>query len=54
MFWEIWSKALGEKAFEDKKKADRVAIIRTFWVILQVVTCIFIIIGNGKMLGLWL
>ena len=54
MFWEIWSKALGDKAFSDKKKADRVAIVRTVWVILQVVTCLFIITGNGKVLGLWL
>ena len=27
--WEIWCKALGQKAFEDDKRADKVAIVRT-------------------------
>ena len=25
-FWKIWCKALGQKAFEDDKRADKVAI----------------------------
>jgi hypothetical protein len=51
--WEYWCKAIGTKAYEDSKKADRVAIIRTIWVLLNIVTCLFIIVGNGHNLGLW-
>jgi hypothetical protein len=51
--WEYWCKAIGTKAYEDNKKADRVAIIRTCWVVINVVTCLFIIVGNGRNLGLW-
>jgi hypothetical protein len=51
--WEYWCKAIGTKAYEDNKKADRVAIIRTIWVLINVVTCLFIIVGNGRNLGLW-
>ena len=31
----------------------KVAIIRTFWVLLHITTCLFIIIGNGRTLGFW-
>jgi hypothetical protein len=51
--WEYWCKAIGQKAYEQKNKADRVAIIRTVWVLLHIVTCLFIIIGNGRTLHLW-
>lgn len=51
--WKYWCKALGAKAYEDKNRADRVAIIRTMWILLHVVTCIFIIIANGRTLKLW-
>ena len=34
----------------DVKKA---LIARTFWIVLHVVTCVFIIAGNAKMLGMW-
>jgi len=51
--WEYWCKAIGTKAYEDNKKADRVAIIRTVWVVINVVTCLFIIVGNGRNLGFW-
>jgi hypothetical protein len=51
--WEYWCKAIGSKAYEDNKKADKVAIIRTIWVLINVVTCVFIIVGNGRNLGLW-
>lgn len=43
--WEYWCKAIGSKAYNDNKKADLVAIIRTFWVLLHVFTCIFIILN---------
>jgi hypothetical protein len=42
-WWKVWCCALGQKAFEDSKKADKVAGIRTFWVLLNAVTCIAII-----------
>ncbi len=51
--WKYWCKAIGAKEFDDSKKADRVAIIRTFWVLLHIITCLFIIIGNGRNIGLW-
>ena len=51
--WKYWCKAIGTKAFDNKQKADKVAIIRTIWVILHIITCFFIIIGNGKVIGLW-
>ena len=51
--WKYWCKAIGTKAYDDDKKADRVAIIRTLWVLLHIVTCLFIIVGNGRNLGIW-
>jgi len=44
--WGYWCKAIGSKAYEDDKKADSVAIIRTIWVLLHIVTC-FAIIANA-------
>lgn len=38
--------SLGEKASEDNKDADRVAIIRTVVVLVNFITCFFIIAGN--------
>jgi hypothetical protein len=26
---------------------------RTFWIVLHILTCGFIIVGNGRMLNLW-
>lgn len=43
--WEMWCKAIGAKAYEDKHKADRVAIIRTMWVVLHILTCLAIILN---------
>ena len=43
--WKYWCKAIGSKAFDEDKKSDKVAIIRTVWVILHMVTC-FAIIAN--------
>ena len=44
--WDIWCKAIGSKAYRDNKKSDKVAIIRTIWVILHVVTCIAIMLNT--------
>jgi hypothetical protein len=43
--WRMWAKALGEKASEDNKEADRVAFIRTAIVLCYVITNIFIVAG---------
>ena len=42
-WWRLWCNALGEKAFKDNAEADKVAWIRTFWVTLNIITCISII-----------
>lgn len=41
--WRLWAKALGEKASADNKEADKVAIIRTLFVVLTLVTELHII-----------
>lgn len=43
--WKTWAKALGPKASNEKKDADRVAIIRTCFVVLTIITEIHIIIN---------
>lgn len=53
ILWRYWCKAIGNKAFADDKDADIVATLRTIWVILHIATCLFIIIGNGRVLELW-
>ena len=49
--WEIWCKSIGEKAFLDNRKADKVAILRTIWVLFQAITCCFIIASGMVNLG---
>ena len=51
--WRIWAKSLGEKVGETDAQADTVALIRTFWWIVHIVTCFMIIIHNATKLG-WL
>ena len=44
--WELWCKAIGEKAYEeDNNLSDRVAIIRSGWVLLHILTCLAIILN---------
>ena len=31
----------------------RALLLRTFWIVLHVITCIMIILGNAKTLGWW-
>ena len=52
-WWRIWAKSLGEKIGETDRQANAVAGIRTFWWIIHIVTCFFIIANNGHNLGLW-
>ncbi len=51
--WDFWCKAIGTKAYDDDDRADVVALIRTTWVLLHVTTCSMIIVGNGRLLGIW-
>lgn len=41
--WRLWAKAIGEKASNDNKEADRVALIRTSIILIYVITNGFII-----------
>jgi len=41
--WRIWAKALGEKAYENDKEADYVAIVRTVIVLVYIITNLFIV-----------
>ena len=50
-WWRIWAKSLGEKVGETDNQANTVAIIRTFWWIVHIVTCFMIIIHNATKLG---
>jgi hypothetical protein len=43
--WRLWAKALGEKAGNSDKEADRIAIIRTVIVLVYVLTNICIVAG---------
>ena len=44
-FWKTWARALGEKVGEDSRRADNVALIRTF-IVLQAVICNLFIVIN--------
>tara|TARA_E500000075_G_C6773807_1_gene213607 strand:+ start:220 stop:390 length:171 start_codon:yes stop_codon:yes gene_type:complete len=41
--WELWCKTIGTKAYDDDRKADMVAVLRTVWILLHIVTCLAII-----------
>lgn len=43
--WRLWAKALGQKASDDDKEADLVAIIRTAIALVYIVTNIVIVAG---------
>ena len=48
-WWKIWKYALGSFNDEDTKPVeDQITIIRTLILILNVVTCFFIIASNVK------
>ena len=52
--FKIWQYALG--SYSDEKTAPYdigMLLIRTTWVVLHIVTCLFIIVGNGRVLVLW-
>lgn len=43
--WRLWAKALGEKACNDNRDSDIVALIRSGIVLLNSMCCVFIIAG---------
>lgn len=50
--WRLWAKTLGSKIDTDRV-SDVAAILRTIWVAINLITCVFIIISAGRNLGLW-
>jgi len=45
-FWRLWAKAIGEKEGVTDAEADKIALIRTVIVLVNFITCFFIIAGN--------
>ena len=45
VLWRLWAKAIGTKASKDDKEADRVALVRTLFILLTIVTEIHIIVN---------
>ena len=43
--WRVWAKALGEKASQNNKEADLVAVVRTLIVMIYIITNLFIVAG---------
>jgi len=41
--WRIWARTMGEKISPDSNEADIAAAIRTFWWLVHIITCGFII-----------
>lgn len=44
-YWRLWAKSLGEKEGTTDREADMVAIIRSVIVLVNFITCFFIISG---------
>jgi|TARA_B110000908_G_C10263473_1_gene461228 hypothetical protein len=45
-YWRLWAKSLGEKEGNTDIEADKIAMIRTVVVLVNFITCFFIIAGN--------
>ena len=43
--WKVWAKALGEKSGASNREADYIAVVRSVIVVLNFITCLFIIAG---------
>ena len=61
---KLWSRTVGMPVgINDEDKPEFLPIpqddvykalwARTFWIVLHVVTCVFIISGNGRTMGIW-
>ena len=44
-FWRLWAKSLGEKAGVNDKEANIIAFMRSVIVLVNFITCFFIIAG---------
>jgi len=42
-YWRIWALSLGEKATDCDNESDQVALVRSVVVLINLVTCCFII-----------
>ena len=42
-FWRVWARTMGGKISDDGAEADLAAAIRTFWWLIHITTCGFII-----------
>ena len=63
-FLKMWARTVGMPiGINDEDKPEflpipqqdvyKALVARTFWVVLHIITCIMIITGNGRVLGLW-
>jgi hypothetical protein len=43
VMWRIWAKALGEKASSCDRESDKVALIRTLFIVQAIIANIFLI-----------
>ena len=51
---KTWMYALGSYSDDKTKKYDKsMLVIRSLWVMLHIVTFLFILVGNGRLLELW-
>lgn len=44
-WWNVWAKALGSKAYDDNKQADKVAIVRSVIVVFEIIVGLVIILN---------
>jgi hypothetical protein len=44
-FWRVWAKALGEKSGSTDEEADRIAVVRTFIILIYIITNLVIVAG---------
>ena len=51
--WKIWAKTMGQKISEKNQESDIAAMIRTFWWLVHIITCFFIIASAGRNLKFW-
>ena len=43
--WRLWAKSLGERASDDNREADIVAVVRTIFAIINLGTCCLIAVN---------
>jgi len=41
--WTLWAKSLGDKSSERDREADAIAAMRTIIVLVNFITCVFIV-----------